>query len=62
MNRRAFLGGAGVVGSLAVIGRASRRRPDQIRVRFWRSEGAAAYPSVPDRVRELRGGATDPDL
>lgn len=59
LNRRTLLGGVGSVGSLAVIGYASRERGDRLRVRFWRSERAARYPSVPDRIRDLLTVALD---
>ena len=59
MNRRTFLGSAGTVGSLAVIGYASRFDPETLSVRFWRTERAARYPSIPDRIRELLSVALD---
>ena len=59
VNRRTFLGSVGTVGSLAVIGYAGRSDPETLSVRFWRSERAARYSSISDRIRELLSIALD---
>ena len=59
LNRRTFLGSAGTVSSLAVIGYASRFDPETLSVRFWRTERAMRYPSIPNRIRELLSIALD---
>lgn len=59
MNRRTFLGFAGVATSLGMIGFANRERGDALAVRFWLSERAARYPAVARRVEELVTFALD---
>lgn len=59
VNRRTFLGSVGAVGSVSVIGYASRGAGDTLEVRFWRSGGADRYPSVSSRVREYLTFAFD---
>ena len=49
MNRRTFLGALGSVGSVGVLAYATRAPVDDLTIRFWLSERAAAYDVV-DRI------------
>lgn len=59
MNRRAFLGSAGMVLSMGLVGRQTARRSDPVTVRVWFSEAAAEYDSLPDRIEGYLGGALE---
>jgi hypothetical protein len=57
VNRRAFLGGAGVALSLGVAGRRAASPPDPVVVRVWFSESAATHDALADRVQGYLGAA-----
>ncbi|QLH77875.1 hypothetical protein HZS55_11450 [Halosimplex rubrum] len=57
MNRRAFLGGAGVALSLGVAGRRAASPPDPVVVRVWFSESAATHDALAGRVEGYLGAA-----
>lgn len=59
VHRRTFVGSVGLVGSVAVIGYASRELGDTLEIRFWRTKRASGYPAVPTRVREYLRFALD---
>jgi hypothetical protein len=62
VNRRAFLGGAGVALSLGVAGRRAASPPDPVVVRIWFSESAATHDALEDRVEGYLGSALDSAL
>lgn len=59
VKRRAFLGSAGIVGSVALVGQLSREPVEAIDVRFWRTEGVAASPVTAVRIAEYVDHALD---
>lgn len=60
MNRRAFLGTAGAVLSVGLLGRTTGSRDDELVVRVWRSEDAAEYDDLGARVRGYLHAGLDP--
>lgn len=59
MNRRAFLGGAGVALSLGVAGRRAASPTDPVVVRVWFSESAATQDALAARVEGYLEDALD---
>lgn len=51
MNRRTFLGAVGSTASVGALAYASRDPVDTLAVRVWRSERAAGYDGVRERIR-----------
>ena len=60
MERRAFLGGVGALASGGLLGRRLLASDDSLQVRVWRSDRAAAYDGLGERVRGYLEAALAP--